>query len=548
MPIRSKHTLIDVALANFNWLQGAETHHVAVIASNPEQSKHLETARMKIRGHWIDLVNLRSEEYAQNSRIPSMKFGTPEQDALRRDFTINALFYNINSRSVEDFTGRGLTDLCKGIIRTPLAPKETFLDGKNSIIHLELRKISTKQPNLMGVKAAYLTISNCCTDPLRVLRAVRFSARFGFTLEESLLLAASDDDVREALGHKVSRERIGAELDGMLKGPNPVGAVRLLRTLRLFEAVFEVHPSANSDVVEEFASVGTALLTAVYDVMHHAEWAKDNQDCSPEAKRLTLLAALLLPLRKAKVNSGVKGKPQSMATHIIKDSLKWRGKDSENVDTLHAVAPRLLTILGLLTRGDESLETAATGPDANKEEVQRQIRVQLGQCLRVLKKELWLPGIVIASVLPMIECDQHSHLEVDAQTSGLVRVMHENEDDGSIDKLATIPMPNLFTPAQMGVTSKTLEAQVDACSVLIKASRDFELVGCWDWKPLLDGKAVMAAVGMAKGGPALGHVMEQVMGWQLANPRASREDCKIWLKEHGADILQNFEESILKPK
>ena len=44
-------------------------------------------------------VNLRSETYAQGSRIPQMEFGTPEQDALRRDFTINSLFYNINQVS-----------------------------------------------------------------------------------------------------------------------------------------------------------------------------------------------------------------------------------------------------------------------------------------------------------------------------------------------------------------------------------------------------------------------------------------------------------------
>lgn len=66
-----------------------ESRAAAVIQSNPDQSKHLETARMKIHGIWIDLVNLRSETYAQDSRIPTMEFGTPEQDALRRDFTIN---------------------------------------------------------------------------------------------------------------------------------------------------------------------------------------------------------------------------------------------------------------------------------------------------------------------------------------------------------------------------------------------------------------------------------------------------------------------------
>jgi tRNA nucleotidyltransferase/poly(A) polymerase len=140
---------------------GKQTHNVAVIMSNPDQSKHLETARMKIRGMWIDLVNLRSEEYAHNSRIPTMTFGTPEQDAFRRDFTINSLFYNINTKEVEDYTGRGIEDMKLGIIRTPLEARETFLD-----------------------------------DPLRVLRAIRFASRFGFALDESLVEAASDEKVR----------------------------------------------------------------------------------------------------------------------------------------------------------------------------------------------------------------------------------------------------------------------------------------------------------------------------------------------------------------
>ena len=81
-----------------------------------------------------------------------MQFGTPEQDAMRRDFTINSLFYNINESRVEDLTHRGLEDLRQGLLRTPLAAMETFMD-----------------------------------DPLRVLRAVRFGTRFGFELEASLV-------------------------------------------------------------------------------------------------------------------------------------------------------------------------------------------------------------------------------------------------------------------------------------------------------------------------------------------------------------------------
>ena len=57
---------------------GQSVRGVAVIASNPEQSKHLETARMRVNGIWLDLVNLRSEEYASESRIPSMQ-ARPEE-------------------------------------------------------------------------------------------------------------------------------------------------------------------------------------------------------------------------------------------------------------------------------------------------------------------------------------------------------------------------------------------------------------------------------------------------------------------------------------
>ncbi len=83
-------------------LQGKATGRIAVVQANPEQSKHLETAKVKVNELEIDLVNLRSETYASEAahRIPEMTFGTPEQDALRRDFTFNSMFYNINTEQV----------------------------------------------------------------------------------------------------------------------------------------------------------------------------------------------------------------------------------------------------------------------------------------------------------------------------------------------------------------------------------------------------------------------------------------------------------------
>ena len=68
-----------------------------VIKSNSEKSKHLETATIRVHGRFIDLVNLRSEKYTDDSRVPIIEIGTPEEDAYRRDLTINAMFYNINN-------------------------------------------------------------------------------------------------------------------------------------------------------------------------------------------------------------------------------------------------------------------------------------------------------------------------------------------------------------------------------------------------------------------------------------------------------------------
>jgi tRNA nucleotidyltransferase (CCA-adding enzyme) len=122
----------------------------------------LETATARFMGLELDFVNLRSEEYTESSRIPdSMKFGTPKEDAERRDLTINSLFYNLHTEVVEDCTGMGIEDIRNGIIRTPLDPMKTFID-----------------------------------DPLRVLRAVRFAARLDFKITLEVKNAMMDERVK----------------------------------------------------------------------------------------------------------------------------------------------------------------------------------------------------------------------------------------------------------------------------------------------------------------------------------------------------------------
>ena len=132
-----------------------------------------------------------------------MEIGTPLEDALRRDLTINSLFYNIHSQEIEDFTGQGTRDLVAGIVRTPLPALVTLTD-----------------------------------DPLRALRSIRFACRFGFSVAGELARASADSSVHSALETKVSKERVYQELDLMFTRPNAIRAALLLHRYKLLPVIF----------------------------------------------------------------------------------------------------------------------------------------------------------------------------------------------------------------------------------------------------------------------------------------------------------------------
>ncbi|KAF8061010.1 hypothetical protein FPV67DRAFT_1423258 [Lyophyllum atratum] len=307
-------------LAEFARNKGIPTGNISKIAQNPEQSKHLETATFRFLGLDIDLVNLRSEEYAENSRIPTgVTFGTPVQDALRRDTTVNALFYNVHTREVEDHTGKGLDDLREGIIRTPLPPRVTFLD-----------------------------------DPLRILRCIRFASRYGFDTVTELRQAAKEPDIQQALVMKVARERVGEELSKIMKGRDPFEAIRLISDLSLYDSIFSVIPpelsatfsSAPAPRDSAFAAA-SILNTLLYPQemnplprLHPTYLSTVNSDSSCRAR--LYLAATLTPYQTITYLDRKK-KPQSAIEYIIRETLKL-GTQNHFLDGIPALfcAARLL--------------------------------------------------------------------------------------------------------------------------------------------------------------------------------------------------------------
>ncbi|KAK8797098.1 hypothetical protein WA158_004308 [Blastocystis sp. Blastoise] len=201
---------------------GGDPSHLGRIKANPEKSKHLETTRLMIYGTWIDLVNLRAEQYTNHSRIPTITIGTPREDAFRRDLTINALFYNINLEVVEDFTELGVLDLFNNYIRTPLEPLITFLD-----------------------------------DPLRILRCVRFAGRFGFKVDDAIFNQGNDRRVRDALKEKVSDERKGLEIYTAFNYPYPSAYIcmKYLYQLKLLQVVLPAYQNISIPLDKKFSQL-----------------------------------------------------------------------------------------------------------------------------------------------------------------------------------------------------------------------------------------------------------------------------------------------------
>ncbi|KAI1775683.1 hypothetical protein F4818DRAFT_385175 [Hypoxylon cercidicola] len=288
------------------------------IARNPEKSKHLETTTIKLFGYDVDFVNLRKETYTEDSRNPQMEFGTAQEDALRRDATVNALFYNLNTGKVEDFT-TGLTDMKAKLIRTPLEPFQTFMD-----------------------------------DPLRVLRLIRFASRLEFTIDAAAAQVMGDSRVLDALRLKISRERVGVEVEKMLKGNHPRKALEYINNHGLYHTIF-TDPS-KQDIPTPNIATWPAVLNCL-DSLRRSKTPGSIYDVlvrSDEAAYYAWVLAALCPWESVE-DSPRKGKgkaPPPFGTLAVREGIKANNKLCDLVTAAHTNIREIMDLMMKVTSYD----------------------------------------------------------------------------------------------------------------------------------------------------------------------------------------------------
>jgi len=409
--------------------------HIQKIESNPEKSRHLETAKGFIYGQWIDFINLRTETYSEDSRVPNMEFGTPEEDAFRRDITINALFYNIHKNTIEDFTGKGIEDLKNKYIRTPLCPKLTFTD-----------------------------------DPLRILRTIRFASRLNFKLAEDIGEAAKIPEIKQALQTKVSRSRIGNEVNKMLTGANPVLAIQFLNDFNLLDIIIDKPETldTNLDLFDYSESITSLECTEwlLSKTKSYQLVPKSSLPFTEKYLRILKFSSFLLPFRHYHYIE--KRKTYSYCRYIMRNGFQLPNRDSDSVVILHKYIDDIIQI------ANHTIDN----------------KIAIGNVITNL------------GILPVYE-------------------------DWSIALLLAITTELVTTPEY---TDEMKEKVLHKYTQLAKNIEEFELDQCWDWKSIVDGKHALNILHI-KPGPRVREIMTSIKHWQFLNPHGTQEECETWLKK-----------------
>lgn len=446
---------------------------VAVVEANPEAKKSLETAILKIFGVPIDFVQLRSDVYGAETRHPETVSGvSPEKDAERRDLTVNAIFYNINEDKIEDFVG-GVKDLNNRIARTPLDPYNTFME-----------------------------------DPLRILRAVRFAAKYSLEVDPKLIEMAKHPDVQNSFKKKISKERIWSELvghpegngwkRGLMIGPNFHRAAKLIGDMGIRDLLFV----PNEEQIQR-----AAKQSKNFDKGGKWECGFGNWDMNQNNPHHTLTVwehtlAALSYLNKLQESRSEQSNVEDQLVRNLAMLLHDIGKCDACSQQTHPE-------LGHSTYHAHELSSALIA-----EEILYDLRA---------------PNNIRERIVILIK--NHMRLEnipAGSTGSGLRRVVR----DVGIENWPLLV--DITKADRMGKEKAELDPKYDA---FVKAMADFfeKTDGKSEVQVPLNGKEIMQILGLDRGGPLVGDAIKALQEQILENPEMTKEEAKSFVKTNCAN-------------
>jgi poly(A) polymerase len=239
-------------------------------------------------GAGYEVATFRSDGAYSDGRHPeSVRFSSPEEDAQRRDFTVNGLFYDPDRNEIIDFVG-GQEDLKAGILRAIGDPNARFDE-----------------------------------DKLRVLRCVRFACQLGFQVEPETWAAAKGYAQQMQL---LAWERISVELIKTLQSKQPRRGVELLEEAGLVFALLpELLPMQGCSQPPQFHPEGDVWEHTLQVIQHVSELSYEKGQAP---SRALALAGLLHDVAK----------PQ---TRTEDDRIRFHGHESVGAEMTRSIAKRL---------------------------------------------------------------------------------------------------------------------------------------------------------------------------------------------------------------
>ena len=326
----------------------------------------------------------------------------------------------------------------EGIIRTPLAPYETFKD-----------------------------------DPLRILRAVRFAARFGYKIAPEMEQAAQYEDIKLALCTIISKERVGEEVRKMLDGPRPLRAMELLQRFGIYRPLLRLENEDERPPSHEQHAIHMTRAASI--LLQDSDIVKQcfEVDRLPvEERRHLFLACMLYPYRHHP------GNIDPYPLQLGKLALKLSGHESIQAQAMLTHVDHVTTFLDEFDRIKNVLVPGT--PEWKR------FRVRLGHHVRVAGKTLhqWHPLILLFSIA-------HTAVRDHAE----------------------------------GVSSALIDRHVE----LFRCMQRMDVVHAYEMRPILSGVEILELASQVAGfevaaGPWLGALIERVVEWQLEEDGPGMEE------------------------